>query len=49
MPRYRQVKIDGEWVLVDANAYQEPEITTPYVMGDTGLYVTHRRTTGQRP
>ena len=25
MPRFRQIKQDGMWILVDANTYQEPE------------------------
>ena len=37
--RFRQIKVDGEWVLVDASTYQEPE-TTHYVIGDTPDYTS---------
>lgn len=40
MPRYRQVKIDGEWTLVDLSTYQETEHAAPYVMGDTPDYTS---------
>lgn len=40
MPRYRQIKQDGEWILVDVNECQEPDIVTHYVMGDTPDYTS---------
>lgn len=40
MPRYRQINIDGEWVLVDTSTYQETESKVHYVMGDTPDYTS---------
>ena len=40
MPRFRQIKQDGEWVLVDASTYQEPEILVHHIMGDTPDYTS---------
>lgn len=40
MPRFRQIKQDGKWILVDASMYQEPEIQVHHVMGDTPDYTS---------
>ena len=40
MPRFRQIKQDGMWILVDANTYQEPESNAPFVFGDTPEYTS---------
>jgi hypothetical protein len=40
MQRFIQKKVDGEWVLIDASTYQEPECPVPYIMGDTPEYTS---------
>lgn len=36
--RYVQVKIDNEWVLIDADEYQEPEVESHMIVGDIPDY-----------
>lgn len=38
--RFRQIKVNGEWLLVDASTYQESDINAPFVMGDTPDYTS---------
>jgi hypothetical protein len=40
MPRYRQIKIDGKWTLIDVSSCRDQETNAPYVIGDTPDYTS---------